>query len=128
MEKRDLIGLFFLTLFTLGFYGIYWEVKTKGEMNARGADIPTAWLLLVPIVNLWWLWKYSEGVERVTGGKMSGLVAFLLIFVLGIIGMLVIQDAFNKAADMEAAAQAAPAAPVASGTDATPPQPPVATT
>ena len=68
MENRSLGKVFLLTLVTFGLYGIYWEVKTKGEMNARGATIPTAWLILVPFVNIWWMWKYCEGVEHVTGG------------------------------------------------------------
>lgn len=52
MEKRSPIGVFVLSLVTLGIYGIYWLVKTKGELNQRGASIPTAWLIIVPFVNI----------------------------------------------------------------------------
>lgn len=110
MQKRSLGAVFLLTLVTLGFYSIYWEVKTKGEMVARGADIPTAWLLLVPFANIWWLWKYCEGVEHVTSGKTSGTVSFLVLFLLGVIGMLIVQDAFNKVTDTTAG-PVAPSAP-----------------
>ena len=44
MQKRSPISVILLTIVTLGIYGIYWQVKTKGEMNALGADIPTALL------------------------------------------------------------------------------------
>lgn len=52
MEKRSPIGVFVLSLVTLGIYSIYWLVKTKGELNQRGASIPTAWLIIVPFVNI----------------------------------------------------------------------------
>jgi len=51
---------------TLGIYGLVWYVKTKEEMNAKGAEIPSAWLLIVPIANIIWMWKYSVGVEKLT--------------------------------------------------------------
>jgi hypothetical protein len=86
----------------LGIYALVWSVKTKGEMNKRGTNIPTAWLLIVPIVQIWWYWKYSEGVEMVTKGKMQQIIAFILLLVLGTIGMAVIQDSFNNSADQTA--------------------------
>jgi membrane protein YdbS with pleckstrin-like domain len=96
MENRSLGKVFILTIITFGFYGLYWHVKTKGEMNARGAAIPTAWLLIVPFINIWWLWKYADGVEMVTDRKLSTAVGFLILWLLGIIGMVIVQDAFNK--------------------------------
>jgi hypothetical protein len=65
-------------------------------MVSLGATIPTAWLLLVPFANLYWLWLYCVGVEKVTGGKTSSAVALLLLFLLGPIGMAVIQNSFKR--------------------------------
>lgn len=96
MENRSPLLVLFLTLITFGIYGIYWCVVTRTEMCNKGAEIPTAWLIIIPLVNIWWLWKYSEGVEKVTAGKMSGAVAFILLFLLGFIGMAIIQDLFNR--------------------------------
>ncbi len=56
MQQRSPFLVFLLSLITFGIYGIVWYVKTKNEMNARGAQIPTAWLLIIPIVNIYWLW------------------------------------------------------------------------
>lgn len=112
MKHRNPFAVFFLALITLGIYSIYWEVKTKGEMVKRGADIPTAWLIIIPIVNIWWLWKYSEGVEKVTDGKMQGVIAFILLFVLGSIGQAIIQDGFNKVDAMDPAVATSPSTPV----------------
>jgi hypothetical protein len=96
MKHRGPIAVFFLAFFTLGIYGLVWQVKTKGEMNRLGAKIPTAWLIIIPIVSIWWLWKYSEGVELVTKKEMSTVIAFILLFLLGIIGMAIIQNEFNN--------------------------------
>ena len=60
--------------------------------------IPTAWLLIIPIVNIWWIWKYSEGVDMATNKEISGPIAFILLFLLGFIGMAIIQASFNKTA------------------------------
>ena len=96
MKKRNPIAVLLLTFVTFGIYSLYWMVQTKVEMNVKGAQIPTAWLIIIPLVNLWWMWKYSEGVELVTGGKTSGVLAFILLFLLGMIGAAIVQDSFNK--------------------------------
>ena len=95
MTKRNPFAVFILGFITLGIYSIYWYVKTKGEMNAQGEKIPTAWLLIIPIVNWWWLWKYSEGVDHVSKQKMSKVLTFVLLFLLGSIGQAIVQDTFN---------------------------------
>src|SRR5579872_4088987 len=96
MTKRSPIAVFFLSIFTLGIYIIVWRVKTKTEMNRLGSNIPTAWLLIIPFVNIWWLWEYAEGVEKVTNKAISQVVAFILVFLLSAIGDAIIQDSFNK--------------------------------
>jgi len=96
MTKRSPIAVFFLSIFTLGIYIIIWRVKTKGEMNRLGSNIPSAWLIIIPFVNIWWLWEYAGGVEKVTNKGMSQVVAFILLVLLSAIGDAVIQDSFNK--------------------------------
>src|SRR6202035_2132867 len=96
MTKRSPIAVFFLSLITFGIYIIVWRVKTKGEMNRLGSNIPTAWLMIIPLVNIWWLWEYAAGVEKVTNKGMSQVVAFILLFLLSAIGDAIIQDSFNK--------------------------------
>ena len=98
MLNRSPIMVFIYTVITCGIYAIVWQVKTKDEMVSLGATIPTAWLLLVPFANLYWLCLYCVGVEKVTGGKTSSAVALLLLFLLGPIGMAVIQNSFNDIA------------------------------
>lgn len=98
MTERNPILVFFLPAITFGIYGLIWLVKSKDEMNQQGAGIPTAWLIIIPIVQLWWIWKFAEGVGKVTQGEMAGGLAFILLLLTGNIGMAVIQNSFNKRA------------------------------
>ena len=97
MTKRSPLTVFLLALVTLGIYSWYWSVKTKTELNQRGATIPTAWIWLIPFVGgIYWIVKYVQGVETVSGGKMSALAAFLWLFLLGPIGEAILQGTFNE--------------------------------
>ncbi len=98
MQHRDPIMVILLSIITLGIYSLFWYVATKNEMNTKGAQIPTAWLLIIPFVNIWWYWKFSEGVELVTNKGMGVAVAFLLLWFLGTIGEAIIQNNLNKVA------------------------------
>ena len=98
LQRRDPIMVLIFSVITFGIYGIYWQVVTKLEMNASGTQIPTAWLIIIPIVSIWWMWKFSEGIDQVTQGRMTGPVAFLLLFFIGMIGGAIIQDSLNKIA------------------------------
>lgn len=114
MKHRSPIAVFFLSLFTFGIYAIVWHVKTKGELNRLGAHIPTAWLIIVPFANLYWLWKYSEGVEQVTGGKISAVMALIMLLLLSIVGLAILQSMYNGLEGIPAAAGPAQSAPLAS--------------
>ena len=102
MTKRSPAAVLILACLTLGIYGLIWYVKTKGEMVKAGADIPTAWLLIVPIANLYWLWKWSGGVEHVTRGQSSQGLTFVMVLLVNqffFIGSAIVQSSLNKAID-----------------------------
>ena len=96
MTRRNPIVVLILSVVTLGIYAIVWYVVTKREMNRLGARVPTAWLIIIPLINIYWMWKFSEGVGNVTKGRMSGAVAFLLLFFLSVIGMAIAQSSLNS--------------------------------
>lgn len=102
MTNRSPIMVILLSILTLGIYVIIWLVKTKREMVALGAEIPTSWLLIVPIANLIYLYKYFMGVEFVTKGEKQGMMLFL-IWILGLapVSMYIAQEAFNKVSDSQ---------------------------
>jgi hypothetical protein len=123
MQQRSPAAVFFLSLITFGIYAIYWEVKTKGELKNQGADIPTAWLIIVPLANFYWIWKYALGVEQVSKGKISAVLTLILMLLLSIVGFAILQSEFNKLGAAPAVGGPAPAPPT-TPTDATPPAAP----
>ncbi len=98
MKRRDPLMVAILSIVTFGIYALVWYVQTKREMNTQGAQIPTAWLIIIPIVNIYWTWKFCTGVETVTKSGMSTAVAFLLLYLLGAIGEAIVQSELNKVA------------------------------
>lgn len=98
MSQRNPITIVLLPIVTLGIYYLVWYVTTKDEMNAKGANIPTAWLLVVPIANYFWIWEFSKGVELATNKGMGAGTAFVLLLFLGTIGGAIVQSNLNKVA------------------------------
>jgi len=98
MTRRSPISIILLSIITLGIYYLVWYVSTKNEMNAKGASIPTAWLLIIPIANVFWMWEFGKGVEVVTSKAMGAGSAFALLFFLGTIGGAIVQSNLNKVA------------------------------
>jgi hypothetical protein len=96
MEKRSVAAVLLLPIITFGIYGLVWYVKTKNEMNNKGAEIPSAWLLIIPIANIIWLVKWCKGVNKVTKNSLSTGGSFALVFFLGMIGAAIIQSKFNQ--------------------------------
>ena len=97
-------------------------------MNKMGEKIPTAWIWLVPIVGgFWWLWKYAEAVEHVSKGELNIFLALLALYLLGPIGMAIVQEALNRA-ESQTSVTATPE-PTSSvyqpGTTVLPPIPPI---
>ena len=106
MTHKNPVVVLALTIVTLGIYGLFWIARTRGEMVARGAQIPTTWLIIIPIVNLFYYWKWSKGVEHVAEGS-SGPLTFILWLLLSPVAMIYAQVQFNKVAGAVAPVAAA---------------------
>lgn len=96
MKRRSPAAVFFLPLITFGIYWIVWLAKTRGELKSQGASVPTTWLVIAPIVSIWWLWTFAAGISKVTGGGTGGKFALLLL--LGSIGGTIVQAGMNSRA------------------------------
>jgi hypothetical protein len=96
MKLRSPAAPLLLPIITLGIYTLVWHVKTKNEMNQTITNrIPTAWLLIVPIANIFWLVAYSRGAKEFNGtGSTAG--TFWLLAILGVIGEAILQARFNR--------------------------------
>ena len=103
MNRRSPAAPLLLPIVTFGIYNLVWFVKTKNEVNfIAQSRIPTAWLIIVPIASIWWIWKYAVGVEQATNGGISRHATFWLLLLLGFIGTAIVQSAFNSAIDTSA--------------------------
>lgn len=99
VTHRSLVEMSIFTLLTLTIYNVYWIVKTKQEINAMGAQIPSAWLFIIPFVNLYFLYRFSEAFSiYVLKNKSQTVTYFLLLTLLWPIGTLVCQHNMNEVA------------------------------
>lgn len=122
MKNRNIIVVGLLSLFTTGIYSIFWLVMTKHEVKSHGVNIPSLLFLAIPLVNIWWLWKYSQGVENITSGTLSAILVFVLLLFISPIGIVLVQDSFNNLADSDSPTTTTPpATPTPPTFSATPP-------
>ena len=62
-------------------------------------NIPTFWLIIIPIANFYWLYKYTECFVTKVKGENDEALWFLIFFLLGIIMPFIVQSELNKFAD-----------------------------
>ena len=96
IKRRNPALVIIFTIITFGIYGIYWFVKTKNEINSLGAEIPTAWLLIIPIANLYWEYKYAEGFSKYVKKDDNAILWFLLLLFVAPVAMIIFQVELNK--------------------------------
>ena len=102
MKKRSLVGVTVLLIFTTGIYGLYWFWKTKNELEEDyNVKLPAAVLLIIPIANLYWLYKYCDVFAKKVKNENSGVVRFLIFIVVPIIPIILVQSEYNKLAEVE---------------------------
>jgi len=99
VKKRNIVLVYLFTIITLGIYEIYWRVSTKNEMNRLGAKIPTAWLMIIPFVNFYWLYKYAEGFAEHVKKDDKKWFWFILFLLLDIVRPGFVQSELNRIAD-----------------------------
>ncbi len=120
MQHRSVGKFIAFSILTLGIYTLVWFFWTTKELKALGADVPTPWLLFIPIAGFYFLWKYFEAAEQMTQGAVNGVLYFMLgFFISPIVSASLAQNEYNKLAP------AAPAAgmPAAPGMPQQPAQP-----
>ncbi len=98
VKNRNIVMVYLLSMITFGIYGIYWTVATKNEINGQGAEIPTAWLIIIPIANIYWMYKYCEGFSEKIKKDNNTLLWFVLYILVGIIMPAIVQSELNKLA------------------------------
>lgn len=102
VTKRNVVTIYILSILTFGIYTLYWLVKTKEALNSLGADIPTSWLLIVPIANIYWAYKFCEGYSNNVKKDNNPILWFIVYLLVGIIMPAIVQVDLNKLADKKA--------------------------
>jgi len=78
-------------------YFVLWFYRTSIEMRKLGATVPNFVMYFIPLVNIYWYWVYAVAAEKITKGKLSSVLTFVLIFLIGIpIAPILIQYYFNQ--------------------------------
>jgi Domain of unknown function (DUF4234) len=142
-KVRNPLGVVGLSLITIGIYYIFWWYFINREMRdlgrARGADLgqnPTnsvlaitlGALIIVPaIVTLWTTSGRIERAQETVGiqNRASGPVIFILLVLIGPVGIWYAQHELNKVWDAQRAGAAGPAT-LSTAEPSGPPQPPPA--
>ena len=90
MVKRNLLLVWLLTSLTQGLYTLFWYVKTKREMTGLGENIRPAWMLIIPVVNWYWLWNYSQAVSKVINQKLRPITVYKILISIPILSNILI--------------------------------------
>jgi hypothetical protein len=98
IKRRGIVAIYLLSIITLGIYAIYWAVKTKEELKGLGAEIPSAWLIIVPIANLYWLYRYTLGWAERVKKDGNGLLYFIIFLLVFPVFPAIVQSELNKLA------------------------------
>lgn len=102
IKYRNMVMQVILYIITLSIYGIYWFYATLKELHrANGSDEGAGlWTLLViiPIANLFALWRYAHQYTQFVGEKYPGIAIFILFLVFAPAVWFLVQRDLNRAA------------------------------
>lgn len=96
IKHKSIFVTYLLMFATFGIYGLVWTVKSKRDMNSLGAEIPTSWLLLIPIVGVFWMYKYSEGFATHIEKDDATVKWFALHLFVGFLTPFFVQSKLNE--------------------------------
>ena len=85
--KVELLHVFLLSIVTLGFYGVYWSVITKRELNRAGAHVPNAILMIIPFANIYFWYRYAQGYASIVKKTNRGTETFAYFLLAGLPGL-----------------------------------------
>lgn len=99
----------YIGMFAAG--GVQTTSNSYGQNQVSSISHPAAFFIFVALmvigwistlfISAFWFFRFSKAVNQYTNGKMSTAVTFLVLWVIHLIGVALVQDAFN---DMESAA------------------------
>ncbi|MBA3679115.1 DUF4234 domain-containing protein [Candidatus Saccharibacteria bacterium] len=88
LKHRSLFAIFLLNCITFSLYQIYWFFVTKTEMNilnSRENKVPFFLWFFIPIINIWWFYRFCKGMGAATKGRLNKWLAFFAPAIIGLI-------------------------------------------
>ena len=85
--------------FIVGAIGRMWEwavAKPVEEMKDKNIQPPSDWRYFAPLSCYIWLWRFGKGIEAITEGRMGARRVFVVVFLLGVIGFVIIQSIIQR--------------------------------
>jgi uncharacterized membrane protein len=84
LNRPSTTKIWLLTIATLGLYYVYWCAQSGKDINtaARAKLVPSAWYLIVPGLNYYWVWQYATALESVSYKRINRSNIFL-VYVIG---------------------------------------------
>ena len=79
--RRSLLQTIVLTVCTLGLYLIYWAVITKRELEQAGGHVPNAILIIFPLANLYFWYRYAQSYAAIVkrNNHRSETIAYFFV-------------------------------------------------
>lgn len=75
-------------------------IHTKRDINENyNENIPTCWFLIIPIANIYWLFRFTEVFVTKVRKKDDVAIWFLVFLFVGIITPYVVQKEINNLVD-----------------------------
>ena len=88
IKHRSLVAVFLLNCITLTLYQIYWFFIVKTEMNVVNSQenkVPFFLWCFIPIINIWWFYRFCKAMEAVTKGALNKWLAFFAPIIIGVV-------------------------------------------
>lgn len=103
IKYRNMVVQVLLFIITLTLYGIYWFYVTYNETsraNGKTEANGCLWtiLFLIPIANLFAIWKHSFEYAEFVDNKYPGIAIFILWLVFAPVVWFLVQSDLNRAA------------------------------
>lgn len=103
VKKRNLVAQVILAIVTLGIYAVYWFYQTTWELKNLAADEsarPGLWtfLMFIPFVHLYVLYKHAELFERVSTEKFQRWLLWVIWLVFAPAVWFIVQTELNTKA------------------------------
>jgi hypothetical protein len=141
-KLRNPFGVIGLSIITIGIYYLFWWYYINREMRdlgqAKGVDLgqnptnsvlavfPGAIVIVPAIVTMWTTSARIESAQEAVGmdRRVSGPIVFILLFLIGPVGIWYAQSELNKAwRAQDTSALPQPTAPETTSTEARPEMP-----